>query len=154
MKTLTAFLILFVATLGVEAQTYNATYGRRSDATLTVASVAGAHGATTVFTAPSTGFYSVHWSLRTTTAGSAGTITSLTFAWNNGNAMSRNSLLMGPQILDLASLVTTGLTGAEITGVQEMYVTTGTAVTWATGVGIALIGSPLYAAEFRVEARN
>lgn len=153
-KMLLAVIIIILFSLPLTAQTYNATYGRRYDATLTVASVVGAHGASTVFTAPASGFYTVHWSLRTTTAGSAGTITSLTFAWNNGNAMSRNSLLMGPQILDLASLVSTGLTGAEITGVQEMYVTSGTAVTWATGVGVALIGSPLYAAEFRVEARN
>jgi hypothetical protein len=153
MKKLILLAILLLP-LGAIAQTYNATFGRRYDATLTVTSVAGAHGASTVFTAPATGFYTVHWSMRTTTAGSAGTLTALTFAWNNGNAMSRNSLLMGPQVLDLSSLVSTGLTGAEITGVQEMYVTSGTAVTWATTVGIALVGSPLYAAEFRVEARN
>src|SRR4029077_2651266 len=136
------------------AQTADAPTGRSHWATLTVTSVAGAHGASTVFTAPTTGFYTVHWSLRTTTSGSAGTITALTLAWNNGNAMSRNSLLIGPQILDLTSLTSVGLTSAEITGQQDMFVTSGTAVTWATTVGVALIGSPLYTAEFRVEARN
>jgi hypothetical protein len=136
------------------AQTADAPTGRSHWTTLTVTSVAGAHGATTVFTAPATGLYTVHWSMRTTTSGSAGTITALTLAWNNGNAMSRNSLLIGPQILDLTSLVSTGLTSAEITGQQDMYVVSGTAVTWATTVGVALIGSPLYTAEFRVEARN
>jgi hypothetical protein len=154
MNSLKLALALSLLTMSMFGQTADAPTGRSHWTTLTVASVAGAHGASTVFTAPATGFYTVHWSMRTTTAGSAGTITALTLAWNNGNAMSRNSLLMGPQILDLASLTSTGLTSAEITGQQDMYVVSGTAVTWATTVGVALIGSPLYAAEFRVEAKN
>ena len=149
-------LVLAVSLLAVIAlgQSADAPTGRSHWATLTVASVSGAHGASTIFTAPATGLYTVHWSMRTTTAGSAGTITALTMAWNNGNAISRNSLLMGPQILDLTSLTSTGLTSAEITGQQDMYVVSGTGVTWATTVGVALVGSPVYTAEFRVEARN
>jgi hypothetical protein len=154
MKKFSALAGLLIAAITIMAQTYDSPTGRRHDLSLEVLSVAGAHGASTVFTAPATGVYTVHWSMRTTTAGSAGTITALTLAWNNGSAMSRNGLLVGPQILDLASLTSTGLTSAEITGSQEMFVTSGTAVTWATTVGVALVGSPLYAAEFRVEARN
>jgi hypothetical protein len=147
-----AFLLIFAASL--MAQISDAPTGRSHPLVLTAATNAGAHSASTVFTAPVTGYYLVHWSLRTTTAGSAGTITALTFAWNNGNAMSRNALLVGPQILDLASLVSVGLTSAEITGTQPMFVTSGTAVTWATTVGISIVGSPNYTAEFRVVALN
>src|SRR5258708_4035330 len=113
MKTLLAILFLSISAF---SQTSDAPTGRNHPLLLTVGTNAGAHGASTVFTAPATALYVVQWSLRTTTAGSAGTLTALNFAWNNGNAMSRNALLMGPQILDLASLVSVGLTGAEITG--------------------------------------
>ena len=147
-----ALLLTFASAL--MAQTSDAPTGRNHPLVLTVPTNAGAHGATTVFTAPVTGYYLVHWSLRTTTIGSAGTLTALTFAWNNGNAMSRNALLVGPQILDLTSLVSVGLTSAEITGTQQMFVTSGVAVTWATTVGVAIVGSPNYTAEFRVVALN
>lgn len=146
--------LLFAAVLA-SAQTSDAPTGRSHPLVLTVAGNTTAHSASTVFTAPVTGFYAVHWSLRTTVvAATSGTLTALTFAWNNGNAMSRNSLLVGPQVLDLVSLVSVGLTSAEVTGTQTMFVTSGTAVTWATTVGVAIVGSPQYAAEFRVVALN
>lgn len=147
-------LLILALALGAAAQTSDSPTGRIHPLTLTVAGNTGAHGASTVFTAPSTGFYIVSYSLRNTVAATTGTITALTLAWNNGSAMSRNALLMGPQILDLTSLVSTGLTSAEIGGTQMMYVTSGTAVTWATTVGVAITGAtPSYTAEFRVEAR-
>jgi hypothetical protein len=148
-----AFLLIFATVL--MAQTSDAPTGRNHPLVLTVTGNTGAHGATTVFTAPATGVYTVHWTLRTTTiAATSGTLTALTFAWNNGSAMSRNALLIGPQVLDLTSLVSVGLTSAEVTGVQSMFVTSGTAVTWATTVGVAIVGSPQYTAEFRVVALN
>ena len=152
MRTL-AFLLIFAASL--MAQTSDAPTGRSHPLVLTVSGNTGAHGASTVFTAPATGLYVVQWSMRTTVvAATSGTLTALTFVWNNGSAMSRNALLIGPQILDLTSLISTGLTSAEVTGTQTMYVTSGTAVTWATTVGVAIVGSPQYTAEFRVVALN
>ena len=147
-----AFLLIFAACL--MAQTSDAPTGRIRPLVLEIVTNAGAHSASTVFTAPTTGYYFVNWSLRTTATGSAGTITALTLAWNNGNAMSRNTMLVGPQVLDLTSLVSVGLTSAEITGTQGMFVTAGTVVTWATTVGVAIVGSPNYTAEFRVVAQN
>jgi hypothetical protein len=135
-------------------QTSDAPTGRTHPLVLTVSGNTGAHGASTVFTAPTTGLYLVHWSMRTTVVATAGTLSGLTLAWNNGNTISRNSLLIGPQLLDLASLTSTGLTSAEITGVQPMYVVSGTSVTWATVVGTAIVGSPQYTVEFRVFAAN
>lgn len=147
--------ILFAAVLAI-AQTSDAPTGRSHPLVLTVAGNTGAHGATTVFTAPVTGFYIVQWSLRTTVvAATSGTLTALTFAWNNGtNAMTVNSMLIGPQILDLKNVGATGLTAAEIMGSQPMFVTSGATVTWATTVGVAIVGSPQYTAEFRVVALN
>ena len=147
-RLICGFLVLVGSLL---SQTSDGPTGRIHPLTLTVAANTGAHGASTVFTAPATHLYRVEWSMRTTVvAATSGTISALTLAWNNGNAMSRNTLLVGPQLLDLTSLVSAGLTSAEITGVQEMYVASGTSVTWATTVGTAIVGSPQYTVEFRV----
>lgn len=145
---------LLIGILLFTAQTYDSPTGRNHNIALTVSGNTGAHSASTVFTAPSTGFYTVSWSMRTTVVATAGTLTALTLAWNNGNAISRNSLLIGPQLLDLTNLTSTGLTSGEITGIQSMYVVSGTAVTWATTVGTAIVGSPQYTTEFRVMALN
>jgi hypothetical protein len=148
MKRLLCVLLILAGSLS--AQTSDGPTGRIHPLTLTVAGNTGAHGVSTVFTAPATHLYRVEWSMRTTVVATSGTMSALTLAWNNGNAISRNALLVGPQLLDLASLVSTGLTSAEITGVQEMYVASGTSVTWATTVGTAIVGSPQYTVEFRV----
>lgn len=115
----------------------------------------GALSATTLFTPPATGMYVIEWDMNTTTiAATSGTISALTFAWHNTNAMSRNTMLIGPQILDLHSLTSTGLLSAEVSGTQLMFCGTTAAVTWATTVGTAIVGSPQYSATFRVYARN
>jgi hypothetical protein len=154
MRTFLKLSCFLSLALALTAQTYHTASGKSYSTTLTSSGLTGAHSASTLFTAPGTGIYTVRWSLRTTTVASAGTINGLTFAWSNGSAMSRNTLLVGPQLLDLTSLTSTGLTGAEIDGTQTMYVTSGTAVTWATVVGTSITGSPQYTAEFRVFASN
>jgi hypothetical protein len=149
----TFLLAMILAARFASAQTSDAPTGRNHPLTLTVPTNTGAHSASTVFTAPSTGLYVVQWSLRTTATCTLGTLSGLTFAWNNTNAISRNVFLIGPQLLDLSSLTSTGLTSAEITGTQPMFVNSGTAVTWATAIGTGCgTGTPNYIAEFRVVA--
>jgi hypothetical protein len=152
-RKLLALIVVACACVVLSGQTYDLTTGRTWDATSTSSGNAGAVSATTLFTPPATGFYVIDWDLRTTATSTAGTLTGLTFAWNNGSAMSRNSLLTGPQILDLTSLVSTGLTSGEISGTQVIYCGSTAAVTWATTVGTTIIGSPTYTAQFRVRAR-
>jgi hypothetical protein len=154
MKRFIYLTLLLCAALVLSAQQYSSSTGRSYDISVVSSGNAGAVSATTLFTPPATGFYVIDWDLTTTVTSTAGTMAALTFAWNNGNAMSRNTLLMGPQLLDLTSLTSTGLTGAEIGGTQVIYCGTTGAVTWATVVGTTIVGSPTYTARFRVRARN